>query len=91
VADEVGSDESGSACHEVSHSGREGYHGRRSLLRVSASPHTVDVAVILPRDADLVSGTVRVEIEPAMPAQRLWAFVSTTNNETQQVTIVTPR
>lgn len=33
---------------------------------------------------------IRIDIEPAEAATRLWAFASITNNETQQVTIVAP-
>lgn len=33
---------------------------------------------------------VRVEITPATPGQRIWAFVSITNNVTQQITVVAP-
>ncbi len=41
--------------------------------------------------APLVAAPARiaVEIEPAEAGQRLWAFVSVTSNETQQVTILT--
>ena len=35
--------------------------------------------------------SVRVEIKPATPGQRIWGFVSITNNVTQQITIVAPR
>lgn len=34
---------------------------------------------------------VRVEIEPDMPVDSYWAFVSITNNQTRQVTLVTPQ
>lgn len=34
---------------------------------------------------------VRVEITPATPQLRFWAFVSITNNETQHVTTITPQ
>lgn len=33
----------------------------------------------------------RIEIEPLYPWMRIWAFVSITSNETQQVTTVTPQ
>ena len=32
----------------------------------------------------------RIEIEPASPGLRFWAFVSVTNNETQHVTVIAP-
>ena len=35
--------------------------------------------------------SVHVEIEPAGPGARLWAFVSITNNDTHHVTTVTPQ
>jgi len=34
---------------------------------------------------------VRIELEPASPGLRYWAFVSVTNNETQHVTTMTPQ
>ncbi len=34
---------------------------------------------------------VRIEIEPHSSSTRIWAFVSVTNNVTQQITVVTPR
>lgn len=33
----------------------------------------------------------RFEIESVTPGMRIWAFVSSTNNETQEVTIITPQ
>lgn len=33
----------------------------------------------------------RIEIDPATESLRLWAFVSVTNNETQHITLITPR
>ena len=35
-------------------------------------------------------GPLRIEVEPGTPGLRFWAFVATTDNETQQVTVVTP-
>ena len=35
--------------------------------------------------------TLRIEIEPATPGSRYWAFASITNNQTQFVTLVTPQ
>ena len=32
----------------------------------------------------------RIEIEPLTPGKRIWAFVSVTNNETQQITMIAP-
>lgn len=36
-------------------------------------------------------GTVGIEITPLGESDRIWAFVSVTNNETQHVTVVTPQ
>lgn len=35
------------------------------------------------------AGTIRIEIEPLDPGVRYWAFVSVTNNDTQQITTLT--
>jgi len=32
-----------------------------------------------------------VEIAPLTPGLRIWALLSVTNNDTQQVTIITPK
>jgi hypothetical protein len=37
------------------------------------------------------SGRVHIEVVPLAPEQRLWAFVSVTNNETQHVTTISPQ
>ncbi|HSN69567.1 MAG TPA: IPT/TIG domain-containing protein, partial [Thermoanaerobaculia bacterium] len=34
---------------------------------------------------------LHVELEPLTPGSRIWAFVTVTNNETQQVTTITPQ
>jgi len=49
--------------------------------------------VQLPVDALAGShnGLVRVDVEPVTEGLRLWAFVSTTDNETQHFTTVTPQ
>jgi len=36
------------------------------------------------------SGRARIEIEPRTPGKRIWAFVTVTNNDTQQITVVAP-
>ena len=36
-------------------------------------------------------GTFRVEIDALQPTQKLWAFVSVTNNATQEFTVVSPQ
>jgi hypothetical protein len=40
---------------------------------------------------DVTAGTVRLEIEPLTKGAASWAYVSVTNNESQQVTLVTPQ
>lgn len=35
--------------------------------------------------------SVRIQVEPLTPGSRYWAFASSTNNETQLVTLVTPQ
>ena len=35
--------------------------------------------------------SMRIEVVPLTPNLRFWAFVSITNNETQEVTIVSPQ
>jgi len=42
--------------------------------------------------ADLAStvDTLRVEVQPVTPGLRYWAFASVTNNETQDVTVISP-
>lgn len=37
------------------------------------------------------SGALRVEIEPQTPGAAFWAYVSITNNDSQQITLVTPQ
>lgn len=49
----------------------------------------IDFASLWPQLAACTAA--RIEIEPLDPEARLWAFVSTTNNETQHVTLSTPR
>jgi hypothetical protein len=40
---------------------------------------------------DVTAGTVRLEIEPLTKGAAFWAYVSVTNNDTQQVTLATPQ
>lgn len=37
-----------------------------------------------------IAGEFRIELTPLAPLEKFWAFVSITNNDTQQVTLVTP-
>jgi hypothetical protein len=37
-----------------------------------------------------LAGPLRVEIQPMISGSRSWAFVSITNNTTQEFTLVTP-
>lgn len=50
-----------------------------------------DVMTLATAATVLLPATVRVEIEPLTPNSVFWAFVSITNNETQQLTVVTPQ
>ncbi|HEX9160927.1 MAG TPA: hypothetical protein VF980_04400, partial [Thermoanaerobaculia bacterium] len=43
----------------------------------------IDAVGFSPVKADLI-------IESADPSRRIWAFVSVTNNETQDITVITP-
>jgi hypothetical protein len=45
----------------------------------------------IPNIGSAPTNSVRVEIVPVTPGLRIWAFVSVTNNETQEVTIVSPQ
>ncbi len=55
-------------------------------------PDYAEIARITERHPALQnSDHFRIAIEPIMPGFRFWAFVSITNNETQQVTVVTPQ
>ena len=38
----------------------------------------------------VMEDNVRIEVESLTPGKRIWAFVSVTNNETQQITVVAP-
>jgi len=42
-------------------------------------------------DSATETGLVRVDVEPVTEGLRLWAFVSTTDNETQHFTTITPQ
>jgi hypothetical protein len=61
--------------------------GPQGALRFQ--PAYVEVAGGAEGDPTLPS-RVRVEVEPLTPGSLFWAFVSITNNDTQQITIVTP-
>ena len=47
-----------------------------------------DLAAAFPQLAG--QSRIRIDLDPVTPDLRFWAFVSTTHNETQQVTAVTP-
>jgi hypothetical protein len=49
-----------------------------------------DLSSIVPSTTTLPS-TVRIELEPSSKEARFWAFISITNNETQQLTVITPQ
>lgn len=50
-----------------------------------------DVMALATAATVILPTTVRVEIEPLTAGSTFWAFVSVTNNETQQLTTVTPQ
>jgi hypothetical protein len=57
-----------------------------------ANPYYAEIAGLTERFPAIASTSlVRVAIEPLTPGLRFWAFISITNNETQQVTLVTPQ
>jgi hypothetical protein len=53
-----------------------------------ASGSIADISTVYPQVRD--KGPLRVEVVTFAP-ERMWAFVSITNNDTQQVTLVTPK
>ncbi|HYR28357.1 MAG TPA: hypothetical protein VEU30_07825, partial [Thermoanaerobaculia bacterium] len=62
-----------------------------------AAPHPERIPRFEPAYAEIpdfgslaASGRLQVEIEPLTEGAKFWAFVSITNNETQQITLVTP-
>jgi hypothetical protein len=58
----------------------------------SASPGYAAIGWLAQRFPEAVAQqTIRIEIEPATPGLRYWAFVSVANNETQHVTIIQPQ
>ncbi|MEO8218014.1 MAG: hypothetical protein ABI718_13115 [Acidobacteriota bacterium] len=48
-------------------------------------------AEMIPFQSVSSPGRKLIEITPATPGLRIWAFATVTNNETQQITIVTPQ
>lgn len=56
-------------------------------------PEPAGIAVSLfdlPLPPNITQDHLHVEIEPLMPHSRIWAFITVTSNETQQVTTITP-
>lgn len=49
-----------------------------------------DLTSIVPASTTLPS-IVRIELEPTTKDARFWSFISITNNETQQLTVITPQ
>lgn len=55
-------------------------------------PTDVEFYPAFAETADFPDGrAVRLQIEPLSGADRVWAFVTTTNNVTQEITVVTPQ
>ncbi|HVS33813.1 MAG TPA: hypothetical protein VMS98_20425 [Thermoanaerobaculia bacterium] len=62
------------------------------FVELPARPGYVEIGGLTDNLPELPSvRELRVEIEPLTPDLRYWAFISTTNNETQQVTLITPQ
>lgn len=55
-----------------------------------AFPQLANVQPTVLPFGQLRPATVRIVIDPVSPDLRFWAFVSTTNNETQHVTVIVP-
>ncbi len=77
--------------------GGESRHLLTTVIRCVTTPcwFPEPAAIALPLfDAalppNITQDHLHVEIEPLAPHSRLWAFVTVTNNETQQVTTITP-
>jgi hypothetical protein len=80
-----------------SQAGGESRHILTTLIRCVTTPcwFPEPAAIALPLfDAalppNITQDHLHVEIEPLDPRSRLWALVTVTNNETQQVTTITP-
>jgi hypothetical protein len=58
---------------------------------VDAFPQLASIPPTALAGGKLRPATARIEIDPVTPEIRFWAFVSSTNNETQHVTAITPR
>ena len=52
------------------------------------SPGFTEIGDIAPAAAQ---GNIRIEVEPLTPGSASWAYVSITNNDSQQITLVTPQ
>lgn len=50
-----------------------------------------NIVARFPEVGNIRSGRLLVEVTSETPGVRFWAFVSVTNNETQHVTVITPR
>ncbi len=54
-------------------------------------PGFVQITDLIPSSADTTSSYVRVEVEPRTAGSAFWAYVSITNNDSQQLTLITPQ
>lgn len=58
-----------------------------ALLPAQPATGQVDLSPLIPPGA---YERVRVSVRPLQPGERIWGFVSITNNETHHVTVITP-
>jgi hypothetical protein len=54
-------------------------------------PGFVQITDLTSSSADATPSHVRVEVEPLTAGSAFWAYVSVTNNESQQLTLITPQ
>jgi hypothetical protein len=63
-------------------------------LHAGAAPFLPSFAIFsdFPEITELPTGvhTVRVVVEPPDSGEPIWAFITVTNNDTQQITTITP-
>ncbi len=61
------------------------------LVRLSDQPGYAQFSDFGPLIAASLHAMLRIQMEPLNPNSRIWALVTLTNNDTQQVTIVSPK
>lgn len=65
-------------------------------LDLTSRDVAADVAEFYPAFAEtadfpVTGSSIRVHVEPLVGLDGLWAFITTTNNETQEITVITPQ